>query len=999
MISEAKNPFPNKSVVSVAGASEQKLRTLPTLEFIKSAELACRYITEGIGQVITISGSHGSGKTHLVYYMMEAVHDYSSKRNNATRYVQIYAKTESADFIALYRQIVSQIGYSLLREVNSRFLGFIATEELHKQNEDKEMLLTLISEDRKEDVQSIFEESKLQTEEHFDADPETVYTYLDSLVLQPEAILDRRAAELNSIAGENFKKAFFYLDSIDLGKTAYKWFVMDDMTETELRQIGVSGPLNTADEARSALRLLVTLFRYSKIRLLMYIDQVERLLFGTDSKISEVNAGYLHSLAEFFPREKAFLALAGSDEGWNLLRKDFWGRIGPTGIVLQQISIKESRELINVYVSNRTNDTTYTDSIQIAPFTLDAVDEILKLRGGNRRRFLQTCHDAYQKYLDDGHLAIDSKLIRQVVTDEKAYFDHQKVVDDITLSIRKKNLQFDKQVNLTPLYKPDILIGEETDPIAVVEISDALFYVEEARRALDIILFSAELVRKFPRTKLITIIIGYVSSEVFNQLNGVVDYCLVYEGEEFRGKFELILDSILSEHRQVNTHEVDQHLRLELIDSVRNSFGELINSREEELKKLSARLDRLILEQSRERERSFNSQQQQEWQNWLKQDQERWEERQIELKQRAENEHVRQQERGENLQSKERQTLLTRFVVLSSINAALLYVALSTFDEKLIFETKGVLSLIGGAVFSLYILFLTRPSLLLSLSSRESEHLTSDLNQIVLQAKTNPVPLIKARRYLKSMNPASRYYGAQIFLAARDQNDFIKKVDWLTLAIGEPWLPLYLTYFKLGIKTENAFALKQHLELLVEANPDDPRVIYAISLLSPSNPEDSTPVSKELIEVFKDSVIIKFQIYNDRYIRVVAHGVFEHLFDITFIRDSFRDRGIHPLIMFAAELGRIFGHDEPLYSPMYDLAKLFVYEGRFSESGIHEVREIPMSKDELRQTINILSPHRESGLASFYDLSISSMYLRLYRFFAEIEWRAERVDISFKNSL
>ena len=67
---EKKNPFPRKAVVNLEGRTKERLPTLPTPPLQWAYTLAEEYLDTGIGQVVTIKGPYGSGKTHLISYVL-----------------------------------------------------------------------------------------------------------------------------------------------------------------------------------------------------------------------------------------------------------------------------------------------------------------------------------------------------------------------------------------------------------------------------------------------------------------------------------------------------------------------------------------------------------------------------------------------------------------------------------------------------------------------------------------------------------------------------------------------------------------------------------------------------------------------------------------------------------------------------------------------------------------------------------------------------------------
>ena len=151
-MSTHKNPFPTKAVISLGGAKMQNLRTLPTEAINRTADLTTSYLNDGVGQILTISGPYGSGKTHLIHSAMEEVRKSAANADDKLRFVQVYVKAEDPTFVSLYKQIIHEIGPDYLREVNTRFLGVIALKEFEKKGEHNKQLLDLVPTDKKAEM-------------------------------------------------------------------------------------------------------------------------------------------------------------------------------------------------------------------------------------------------------------------------------------------------------------------------------------------------------------------------------------------------------------------------------------------------------------------------------------------------------------------------------------------------------------------------------------------------------------------------------------------------------------------------------------------------------------------------------------------------------------------------------------------------------------------------------------------------------------------------------
>lgn len=990
MTDDRKNPFPRKSVVSLDSGGDVPFYTLVTPQVERASHLAIEYLEDGIGQVITIQGPYGSGKSHLINFSRHAVEQAHSTSSIDVRLVQLYHRASSADFVSFYRELIKQIGFELLQEVSDRFLAVVAAKEMATEMEKSKGLLDLLPENQKAEVEARYEQAIKERVEHLRSDPKNVYQYLDNLIIQPETVYDQRATELQIIAGENFKKAFFYLPDLKLGRTAYSWFVIDEMSNEDIARLGVSGRLNSTLDAKYALSLLVTLFRHSGIRLLIYFDQVEKLLVGTDSKTLDENRGVLQSLAEICPRENTFLALVGANDGWDLVREDFWSRVGATRFQLGNISTQWARALIKVYLREKEayNVKGGTDEEDVKPFTFDGSDEIQRISNGNVRLFLQVCYEVFKQHLSGQVTSIGQEEVKKVVSTQA---DEGSVSAEIQNILRQKGLPFQLQPKLTDSFTPDLAIGERNNPLAVVEISNSLFYVDEADDALALINRREELTKQYPQTHFIVVNVGYASNEVTEQLKQAVDSYLVYEGQSFAKSFETILDSL-------STNGIVSHIETHVSPpELKEDLKQLLAAREQEMSELKVRL-----EQFAETQKPKLSPRYQDWRAWLRADQVKWEKRQEELASAADSERTSLQESGEAARFRR---LVVRSIWYFIGMFIVLYLFLNSWwSSALEITISGRLSLaitLGlFLVLSLvYFRFIYFPLSPLLLRTREIGRYSGELGQLVLRAKTSRLSPERAKLCLNNPNPIIRYFGALVFLTRTEEkrieaspstadDPVIAKVElpplveWNELAVTENWKPLFLTYLRLAFRTQDQHKIQEMLDLMVEAKIADPRILYLLALL---------PMQ------FRQQMDMNFSGLNATLRsadRTLAHGLFtnalSHYGD--WRRSVVQYQPLATFVRWLQGLGNAYDKEMRFAT----LTRWFEERGQFWYPELETPVQLEIDENDLESIIDALTPHREVGLASFSDLPGNNAYMKLYRFFAEIKWRFQQGDVLLK---
>jgi hypothetical protein len=540
---------------------------------------------------------------------------------------------------------------------------------------------------------------------------------------------------------------------------------------------------------------------------------------------------------------------------------------------------------------------------------------------------------------------------------------------------------------------------------------------------------------------------GYVSPEVLTYLRGVVDSCIVYEVEGFTAMFEAAIDSFVAQEKEVLRPEVDQKIK-DALGTAKKSFQELLATRESEIEALNMRLDTFLRAQTEERQEGTSAQRREEWRSWLRKDQQRWEQRQAELKQKADDERRRLQQEGKDLRWEEPIAHIPYLIVSGLVAWLLMYVLLAfdtayivfgllmvfavsvfllpyfyyserrrlreegeafrwkklaTIRDLLVFCATALLLyiIVAGSgigyfyepyiyltqtisfafaviiVAYLYVLHIHWKLFPLSFQTGEVATSSGDLRQLALSANTSSVSRLQASQSIRNPNPLIRYFGAQVFLTK--YKDALTTHQWCNKAILETWIPLYLVYLKLTKAKEPRLHLK-HLDLLLKANPEDPRIVYAISALSGSSHYK-----------IPNCDLWNRYLGNPRYTKVLTHAIFEGFFEELDACLAEANDELHVMVKFACAYSPKVHPPED--SEMEELVNRFRKFGRFWDEDTEGPIKLKLTEDELRTIINTLTPYQEFGLAAFQELPISNLYLRLYRFFAEIEWRLDRSDV------
>ena len=571
----SRQPFPRTLVVSLEGEtsievlSTEKLCTYELPAYLQAKQKLESYFTDygsddqQSGVTLGIKGAYGSGKTHLLRYLMQTACSTDKNRK------QVYVKAESSDFLTLYRRIMAQIDYSVLDQINTVWLSQVAKLEAGKRGITKGAVEVL------------------------DKDPSSVYEYLNKRLLSPSAVEKTYLTWVQEIVHyEDFLKAISYLSDPLLGRDSYNWFLSREVSPNNLRRLGIKQSIDSIDMAKAALRFWVTVFGRADQPFLLYIDQLERLLLDTSSDIRSTNLGVLHSLAEIFSREHGFLCLAGVTEAWSDLPQDFFDRLHLL-VDLPSLSFEETLNLVKIYLSPSVEFQPYSKGTEsyIYPYTEAAVGEMLRISQGNIRRILRLGYRTFEEAAPDKSIIDIGEVEKASRSLNEKYFNRQTILDEISIFLRKSNLAFVSEPKLPNNIGLDIAIPSAEAPEVLIEVSDAIFYEDEAQEAIKFIDNAKDIRNYFPYVKLMLVVSGYLSSEVQKGLSQIVDYYLVYDPDKFESQFSELIDNLKSQAGTTSLPAYEDRKLKKEIEDLRRQLGEILQSRQQDSLKLDAQLN------------------------------------------------------------------------------------------------------------------------------------------------------------------------------------------------------------------------------------------------------------------------------------------------------------------------------------------------------------------------------------------------------------------------
>ncbi|MET7372710.1 hypothetical protein [Micromonospora arida] len=515
------NPFPAQATTAIeegpfaesyqrwAGGTPtldlQQVRRLSLLasRFRRSHELG------GVssGQVAYVYGAHGAGKTHAIRVAVGQIATHPGE----AKVLPLYVKLDGPNFVQAYRRLMAQLSLSDLTELALRFLGSLSAVA------DPSPGTAAIQDDLRRD-------------------PAVLLQMFDDHLLERGLLLEAQAERMRDAVRDekNFQRALTYLLEPDLKDAAYDWLLGRQVSEPELRRVGISRHLDTPDQCRYGLQLLTLVCAQAGRPLVLILDQAEKLLLDSQEDVVPEGAGMLHSLVEAIPDLRGMLIVASNDRAWEMLPQDLRQRFGANEIACSTLQPDEARDLIGRYVVASFGTQMPPSYRAPWPFSDDAMRKLLRNSGGIPRSLLQLAFQSFDA------LDADAKEIEASdVPDDLTVLDREGVDRAIRRVLRRIG-PITRDPELGFHYTVDTRHGERL----LIRLSEAMFYTDETERAEEDV--AVRLTMPPIRTdrtggpavpagiqpRHVLIVIGYASTEVLRLLRDVYDEVLVYRDGE-----------------------------------------------------------------------------------------------------------------------------------------------------------------------------------------------------------------------------------------------------------------------------------------------------------------------------------------------------------------------------------------------------------------------------------------------------------------------------------
>ena len=564
MAEETQNPFPLSAVANHDSESRLNYPAQCQLDFKKrivefATDFAVPPPDERPGCAIAVRGALGSGKTHAIL-QMEKEFVKSLPRGKC-----IYtSRVLSADALLLYRlHFAHYLQLEDLENVLSAHMLRLLRDSSSQHGESRRSIDTVIVE---------------EAERREKADKSYVLN-LANEELVPAAAL-RALIDVDLVSASNQLRDDLPLAYSKLANTkdpisaalALRWFKVEALSDADLKDLGVKSRLETEADAMFVFRFLLRAFRKAGVPVMFSIDEFESFARRGDETSQRNAPSLLKDLAEMFSSTGHLLIISGISTAWDALPKDVPARIRVSVEMRLDEKRGEPEDLLRVY-----QKTDY--------FLGSALTELCEAANYNARQILELAHYAWNRRSAEGE-KISSEQVRTAAKEALADPKRRGAAEaEIAAAAARNAFQVYRDSSPNPPY--DFIIGDPDSPVAFVKISRSVFKADEVEDAKKIAEARHEILKKNPQARTCTVVIGYSTESLRQQLRGFGDSVVVYEEDTFPVTFDAFLQSAKTPvSPTVRTSNSDQDYEV-----LQNRFNDLAKQKKDEITALEQRLE------------------------------------------------------------------------------------------------------------------------------------------------------------------------------------------------------------------------------------------------------------------------------------------------------------------------------------------------------------------------------------------------------------------------
>lgn len=317
--------------------------------------------------VTTIVGQYGDGKTHLLklfkFSINSQLFDFSNNEKNT---IGIYVRTPGKNFLGFFGEVIEDLGRELLHQISKKILwNYI------KSNTDKA------------------EQFKIGQYTELTTDSELESYLQDSMVL--DLFKNIRQKSFRDIDEPDLIFALLFLYHPDYSGLAWSWLLGGNLNADERKSILVESVLGKDQVYKQYKNLLHVLRVVGIDSTVLLIDELEKIVTIPGLQRAQYHDQLRHMIDDSPGNTAYFFAVAPKQ--WNQITGEdsaLARRLSENIMRLKAFDKNKIQELISEHLKHyRTGSKTdirhkFSETEpSIAPFTEDAIDEIVEESKGN----------------------------------------------------------------------------------------------------------------------------------------------------------------------------------------------------------------------------------------------------------------------------------------------------------------------------------------------------------------------------------------------------------------------------------------------------------------------------------------------------------------------------------------------------------------------------------------------------------------------------------------
>ncbi|HEX6353066.1 hypothetical protein [Actinophytocola sp.] len=376
----AGNPFSPLSVaITTDTVSEDP--TIETAAVRRAESLLKEYLgasaLAGAGNVLAVSGEHGTGKTHLGMRLVRVAKAADPPAN------AMYLDVASDRFTGLYSRFIRKLGRDGVRaRVNDFYADVVADSLATGTTMD---IATLV---RNREVA-----------------PDKV---VGGYQMMESALLRQVAESLNEELGTITEDPAYGIALTLLLRPGYDDAVWDWLNgsapHAALVERGITNRIDDEVSALDAMGVFALLHGRKGRRFVLVIDEIDKILTGRPIEMAVSKA--LQRLLQVFQQAGAFLVLSGLPEFRRALDEDVRERLGET-VTMPPLSAVD----VIAFIDRAQQGEPDLPDVEFQPA---AVERMVRLVNGNPRQIFNLCHALYRTAVEESR-PVDTVMVEDEV--------------------------------------------------------------------------------------------------------------------------------------------------------------------------------------------------------------------------------------------------------------------------------------------------------------------------------------------------------------------------------------------------------------------------------------------------------------------------------------------------------------------------------------------------------------------------------------------------------